>query len=176
MVEGYNPHTQPGGANAMSYLQLTHYYKADGSDQIWTDENWSSYNEYVQKANEMEARFKISAVIAGQQVWNNPTSHRWSSEVLSNATTWEQRGGTEGAGRRVKFWYMADTRDWFEFPLYRLAEFYLNLAEAYNELGNATKSQEYLNVIRSRAGLPKVTETDKTKLRNIIQREWAIEF
>lgn len=172
----YSPQTQSGGANAMSYLQLTQYYKSDGTNQTWAGENWSSYNEYVQKANEMEARFKASAAIAGQQAWNNPTSYKWSSETLSNASTWAGRGGTEGAGRRVKFWYMADTRDWFEFPLYRLAEFYLNLSEAYNELGNATKSQEYLNVIRNRAGLPNITETNKTKLRNIIQREWAIEF
>lgn len=71
---------------------------------------------------------------------------------------------------------MADTRDWFEFPLYRLAEFYLNLAEAYNELGNSTKSHEYLNVIRKRAGLPDITETNKETLRKIIQREWAVEF
>jgi starch-binding outer membrane protein, SusD/RagB family len=33
-----------------------------------------------------------------------------------------------------------------------------------------------LNVIRLRAGLPAVTETDQTKLRAIIQREWSIEM
>lgn len=175
-IDAYNPHVQAGGANAMSYLQLTHYYKTDGTDQTWAGEEWKAYNEFVQKANELEARYKVSAAIAGQQAWNNPTSHRWSSEVLSNASTWEGRGGTEGAGRRVKFFYMADTRDWFEFPLYRLAEFYLNLAEAYNELGNSTKSHEYLNVIRKRAGLPDITETNKETLRKIIQREWAVEF
>ncbi|MFV0593992.1 MAG: RagB/SusD family nutrient uptake outer membrane protein [Draconibacterium sp.] len=176
-VGNYNPLTQGGGANAMSYLQLTQYYKQDGTNQAWAGEEWESYDGYVVKANEMEARFKVSAAVAGQDAWNNPGSYRWSSLNMSNASTWEGRGGTEGAGRRVKFWYMSgDQRDWFEFPLYRLAEFYLNLAEAYNEQGNTGKSHEYLNVIRDRAGLPDVTENNKDLLRQIIQREWAVEF
>ena len=175
-IEAYNPHSQPGGANSMSYLQLTQYYKTDGTDQTWTGENWESYATYVNKCNELEARFKASAAIAGQQAWNNPSSHYWSSESLANASTWEKRAGSEGAGRRVKFFYMADTRDWFEFPLYRLAEFYLNLAEAYNEAGNPAQALQNLNVIRSRAGLPNVTETGQEALRKLVQREWAVEF
>ena len=39
-----------------------------------------------------------------------------------------------------------------------------------------TKALEYLNVIRNRAGLPNETETDQSRLREIVQREWAIEF
>jgi hypothetical protein len=96
--------------------------------------------------------------------------------VVSNGSTWEGRGGTEGCGRRVKFWYHAGTRNWFEFPIYRLAEFYLDAAEAYNELGNASKALQYLNVIRDRAGLPSIEETNQVKLRQLIQREWAVEF
>lgn len=176
-MNDYDPHTQEGGANAMSYLQLTHYYKADGTEQQWAAEQWQPYNDFVQKAGEMEARYKVSVAIAGQQAWNNPDSYNWSTHALYNASNWDGgSGGTEGAGRRVKFYYMADTRDWFEFPLYRLAEFYLNLAEPYNELGNPSKALEYLNVIHTRAGLPAITETNKEKLRAIVQREWAIEF
>lgn len=172
----YDPHAQTGGANGMSYLQLTYYHKTDGTDQTWTDETWVPYNIYVQKVNELEPRFKVSATVGGQDSWNNPGSEYWSSKTLSNASDWAGRGGTEGAGRRVKFWYMAGLRNWFEFPIYRLAEFYLNLAEAYNEVNNPGKSHGYLNVIRDRAGLPAVTETDQKRLRQIIQREWAVEF
>ena len=71
---------------------------------------------------------------------------------------------------------MAGNRKWFEYPIYRLAEFYLNLAEAYNELVKPEKSLEYLNVIRNRAGLNDIDETNKDKLREVIQREWAVEF
>ncbi|TDO03447.1 RagB/SusD family nutrient uptake outer membrane protein [Sunxiuqinia elliptica] len=172
----YNPHTEDGGSNGMSFIQLSQYYKADGGNQEWTDETVSPFSEYVTKMEEMEPRLKASVAGAGMDSWNNPNDIYWSSQVLANASTYNGRGGTEGCARRVKFWYKAGTREWFEFPIYRLAEFYLNLAEAYNELGQSGKSLEYLNVIRDRAGLPDVVETDQDELRKIIQREWAIEF
>ncbi len=58
--------------------------------------------------------------------------------------------------------------------VFRVAEFYLNLAEAYNEAGTLYKALQNLNVVHNRAGLPSITETDKDKLRKIIQREWAV--
>ena len=169
----YDPHGPSGGANSMSFIQLRQYYKADGSEQTWPG---GSYTDYWTRMQQMEPRYKASAVAAGQDAWNNPGDYYWSSVVLSNASTWEGQAGTEGCGRRCKFWYHAGNRAWFEFPVYRLAENYLNLAEAYNEIGNTAQSLRYLNVIRNRAGLPNVTETNRTRLREIIQREWAVEF
>ena len=60
--------------------------------------------------------------------------------------------------------------------MFRLAENYMSLAECYNEIGDATNAQKYLNIIRNRAGLPSVTETDQAKLRELIVRERALEF
>lgn len=172
----YDPHGQSGGANGMSFYQLSQYVRADGTEQIWAGTSPTPYSEYLAKVNEMEPRYKASAMAAGIDAWNNPNSVYWSSAIVSNGSTWEGRGGTEACGRRVKFWYHADTRVWFEFPLYRLAEFYLDQAEADNELGNQPQSLLNLNIIRKRAGLPDITETDQTKLRKIIHREWAAEF
>jgi len=172
----YNPHDQSGGANSMSYTQLLQYVKADGTEQTWAGANPTPYSEYVTKVNEMEPRYKASAMAAGMDAWNNPNNVQWSSPVVSNSSNWDGRGGTEGCGRRVKFWYHSGTRNWFEFPIYRLAEFYLDAAEAYNELGNSSKALQYLKVIRDRAGLPEITEADQVKLRQLIQREWAVEF
>jgi len=171
----YSPHGPSGGANAMSFWMLKQYAKEDGSEQEWAHEE-ASYAEYASKMNEMEPRYKASAAAAGFDAWNNPNDEHWTSTVLANSSTWSGRGGTEGCGRRVKFWYHAGTRDWFEFPLYRLAETYLGLAEAYNELGKADLALPYLNVIRDRAGLPDITETNQEQLRKIIRREWAVEF
>ena len=39
------------------------------------------------------------------------------------------------------------------FPIIRLADVYLMLAEAYNEQGNSTKAVEYINKVRERAGI-----------------------
>ena len=173
----YHPYGQSGGANGMSFYQLSQYKKANGAEQTWPALNEErSYLEYASKIEEMEPRYKASAMGAGIDAWNNPNDNYWSSANVSGKSNWEGVGGNEACGRRVKFWYHAGSRFWFEFPIYRLAEFYLNLAEAYNEIGNTPKALENLKVITDRAGLPPVTETDKEKLRKIIQREWAVEF
>ena len=173
----FDPRGQSGGANGMSFYQLTQYLKADGSEQNWPAEDVSlPYSDYNTKINEMEPRYKASAMGAGIDPWNNPNDVNWNSSRMSDASTWADRAGTEACGRRVKFWYKAGVRIWFEFPIYRLAEFYLSAAEAYNELDQPALSLQYLNVIRSRAGLPLVNITDKEELRKIIQREWAVEF
>ncbi|MDR1091777.1 MAG: RagB/SusD family nutrient uptake outer membrane protein [Prevotella sp.] len=172
----YDPHGQSGGANGMSYHMLTQYYKADGTEQTWPGDVDIPYSDYLTKIEEMESRYKASAMGAGIDAWNNPNNEYWSSRRLTDGSNWEGRGGTEACGRRVKFWYHADNRYWFEFPIYRLAEFYLNLAEAYNELNDPQNALLNLKIIRERAGLPEITETNQAQLRAIIQREWAIEF
>ena len=57
-----------------------------------------------------------------------------------------------------------------------MSEFYLNIAEGYNELGNPVEALNYLNIIRERGGIPPETETGQGKLRESIAREWAVEF
>ena len=64
----------------------------------------------------------------------------------------------------------------------RYADILLLAAEAYNEIGNATKALEYLNLIRKRARgnsmtlLPDITVTDQAQLREIIYHERRIEL
>ncbi|MDP4289617.1 MAG: RagB/SusD family nutrient uptake outer membrane protein [Bacteroidota bacterium] len=171
----YDQRTEGGGANGMSFYQISQYVKADGTEQTWATTE-SPYSEYAAKMQQMEPRYKASAAAAGMDAWNNPNDVNWNSQTMSGRSTWEGRGGTEACGRRVKFWYHAGTRNWFEFPIYRLAEFYLDCAEAYNELGQPSVALPYLNVIRDRAGLPEITETNQVNLRKMIQREWAVEF
>ena len=75
------------------------------------------------------------------------------------------------------------------FPIFRLAEMYLIAAEALNEYKAAPDAEvyQYLNVVRERAGIPKVEEawrnardpqkvTTKEGMRDIIHQEWNIEF
>ena len=173
----YDPHSQSGGANSMSFGMLSQYYRADGTDQTWPGVGEERpYSDFATRIEEMEPRYKVSAMAAGINAWNNPGNEYWSCRTVADGSFWEGRNNNEECGRRVKFWYMAGQRDWFEFPIYRLAEFYLDLAEAYNELDENEKSLFYLNKIRSRVGLPDIEETDRDALRKIIQREWAIEF
>lgn len=174
----FSPHKPSGGCNSMSFNMLTQYYKDDGTEQTWptVSDGAVLFNDFLTRIEEMEPRYKASAMAAGINAWNNPNDEHWSTRVVADGSDWEGRNNNEGCGRRVKFWYKAGKRPWFEFPIYRLAEFYMNLAEAYNELDNNAKALTNLNVIRNRAGLPDITESNQDNLRKIIQRERAIEL
>ena len=72
----------------------------------------------------------------------------------------------------------------FSWPVFRLAEVYLNYAEACNEKSQRDEANAllYVNKIRERAGLNKVEEAypeiigNKALLRDIIQKERMIEL
>lgn len=168
---------------------LENYYAADGSELSWpkigeaTSRPGANYRSNV--AN-LEARALADIKMGGHDSKNNPGDYSWSNagwnrggyaadkdkgDVFPNAIDPDK-----GCGERTKFYYKAGSRLWFEFPLFRLAETYLYLAEAYNEYGNSAKALEYLNAVHNRAGLPSITETNQDKLRAIIQREDMIEF
>lgn len=172
----YNdPHQWLGSRNTISFFQLQQYYKNDGTDQTWPEvEEKRNYWDYFDRIQAMEVRYKVAAMGAGIDAWNNPNDYYWSSRVVVYGAAFLAQ--SEGSGRPVKFYYKAGNRTWFNYPIYRVAEFYLDAAEAYNELGQPAKALEYINAVHQRAGLPAITETNKDALRKIIQREWAVEF
>ena len=70
------------------------------------------------------------------------------------------------------------------YPAFRMAEVYLNYAEACNEKPNRDESEafKYLNMVRERVGLNKVEEAypevrgNKELLRTLIKKERMVEF
>ena len=58
----------------------------------------------------------------------------------------------------------------------RYAEVLLIKAEAANELGKTSEALDALNQVRKRAKLANITETDQTKLREIIWHERRLEL
>ncbi|MFT4154545.1 RagB/SusD family nutrient uptake outer membrane protein [Parafilimonas sp.] len=63
-----------------------------------------------------------------------------------------------------------------QWVVFRLAEIYLNYAEAEANLGNTTEALEYVNLIRQRAGMPDITASGTTDLIEKIQQERRIEL
>lgn len=166
----YDFHDWQSYGNGLTYNFLTNYYKQDGTDQSWPGLTAkTNFSDYLTKMGQMEARFQADFKPWQMDCANNPGDNFWS-----NASTWQW--GTTDCALVTKFYYKAGTRSWFEFPIFRLAAYYLTSAEAYNELGQTQNALARLNVVHERAGLPAVTETNQTKLRAIIQREWAVEF
>ena len=169
-----------------NFLKL--YYKADGSEFT----NWPGVNEaaprdaseWLRNIEEIEPRAKADNMFVGFDAFNNPghsswSANNWGRQVANAGKKTNFPAAIEagkGCAAPVKFYYRAGTRVWFEFPLFRLAETYLNLAEAYNEKGVPAKALENLNKVHNRAGLPKITETDQAALRRIIRRERALEL
>lgn len=177
----YYPRHQSGGANGMSLYQLKQYRTSADGDAAWPapSENWTSFPDFQTRVESLEPRYWASAAPAGYEAKNNPGDYNWTPEGgLTSASNWEGRDQNEACGRRIKFWYKAGDRIWFDFPLYRVAYFYLAAAEAANEMpGYNTQSLQYLQKTRTRGGLTTMlTESDPDVLRGIIQREWAVEF
>ena len=166
------------------------YYKNDGTEIDWPsvgDAAPRTGAEYIANINSLEPRALADIKFGGFDAKNNAGDSNWQNNGWgrggydadkNKGSAFPNRVGAtgQGCGERSKFYYNAGSRVWFEAPLFRLAETYLNLAEAYNEYGNSAKALENLNKVHQRAGLPAVNVTDKAELRKIIQREKAIEF
>lgn len=161
-------------SRGLSVMQsiIYNFRKADGSDQTWpaTLEERHPFSEYTAKVNEMEPRFT-------QCCWPGRTSR---TQLLGNRKLrkWpfnsiDDNMGTSdmyGACPMVKFHYNYSSstkmQDWIVF---RLAEFYLNYAEAVNEYygpdgrveGAQYTAVEALNVIRNRGGLQRFERRGK---------------
>ena len=168
---------------------LEKYWAADGTEMSWPkvgDAMPRAGADWVANVLKIEPRAKADIKFGGHDSANNPGNYNWSNQGWNRGGYAADKGkgdvfpnaidGDKGCGERTKFFYHAGSRLWFEPPLFRLAETYLNLAEAYNEYGNASKALENLNKVHNRAGLPAITETDQAKLREIIQREFAVEL
>ena len=180
------------GESGVLSNHIKYYYKKDGSEIDWPtmgNQSPRSGEEWIENIANLEPRALADIKFAGHDAANNPGDTKWTSlgwgrngydgkKGMGDAFPNSVGGSDKGqiSGERIKFYYKAGSRTWFEFPLFRLAETYLNLAEAYNEYGNSAKALENLNKIHNRAGLPSITETDQAKLREIIQREKFIEF
>ena len=127
---------------------LENYYKADGSNQSWPSgqANAQPFSVFQTKMNEMEPRFLADNMPHTMNAKNNAGNNTWFYNARNTGDNFGKGGnrGPSGRGRgaaiSIKFYYKAGSRNWFEFPLFRMTEFYLSLAEAYNETGNSAKA------------------------------------
>lgn len=72
--------------------------------------------------------------------------------------------------------YAENKNHWENIKLIRYADVLLMAAEAANELGQIGTATTYVNMIRSRAGLPATTALNQGTMRNAIKHERRIEF
>ena len=166
---------------------IENYYAEDGSELSWPkvgDASPRPGSDWIANIGKIEPRALADIKFGGFDSANNPGDYNWQNAGWNRGGYAADKVGSfpdpinieKGCGERTKFFWHAGNRTWFEPPLFRLAEIHLNLAEAYNEYGDPDKALMHLNKVHNRAGLPKITETGQAKLREIIQREFAIEL
>lgn len=154
------------------------YYTVDGQDQVWANEG--SYDEFLEKMGELEPRFQRSVFYSGSR-WNDEYGVRHF--YRRNNGSWTEHAPVNGVGYMKKF---LARMNWdggqLNWIVFRLAEFYLNYAEALNEISPMDgASFAAVNEIRRRAGIPELSAADarydtQEELREAIRRERAIEL
>lgn len=175
------------------------YLKADGTEQTWNEymgedvSQYGDYEEFKTKCKEMEPRFQVSVMYSSpDQIANGLESNKviegwWNQDGTKEivpAGKWMEASmyaTFTGVGHLKKYMVsMTHAQFPIHWIMFRLAEQYLNYAEALNEYsGPSQEVLDALNVTRKRAGLPIIdlsTAGSQENLREMIHRERNVEL
>ncbi len=183
-IIGYN--------NAIPIIDPKSGYQADGFTSNWMHplDNFGpikAHNSVIGR----DARFYAS-ILANGMYWieknfqpatkitffqGGTSSYSTVNECLKSGFLWRRFTDPTVNGAEYKYVGIA-------WPYYRLAEIYLNYAEACNEKPSRDESEalKYLNKIRTRVGLNKIEEAypealgNKELLRDLIRKERMVEL
>lgn len=170
----------------IEFLQM--YEKRNGSK--WTaTPTGTDFKTYFESLN-LDPRAYASLAWAGEW-WNSSRTFLAYYKASTDGTTYSKGAlvddtnagdATGSAVEATKFVARVDNANdnHFVWPVFRLAEFYLDYAEALNEYyGPTGEAFTYLNFIRKRAGMPDKTSAmlpDQETFRSAVQNERSIEF
>lgn len=180
-----------GRSVPMNFVKL--YERKDGTPQTWDFVNGG--NDLNQKYAELDPRFKQSFAYDGTEMfWDNtkPIKMSYSEPVDLNGDGKYSGPGESAAGPHLescetgawvrKFHPDALVYNIYSYPvndiLFRLAEAYLNYAEALNEVqGPVKEAYTAVNTIRERSGMPDLpTGLSKDEFRIRVRNERAVEL
>ena len=145
------------------------YEKLDGTSQSWAPNGGDDLN---QKYAELDPRFAQSIAYNGSY-WNpdfpSLKMFQGADEVAANQPP---RIGCKG-GHWLRKWIpgtlTSSTNSYVNWYLFRLAEAYLNYAEAEFQLGHEDVAREYVNKVRARksVNMPSITDSGEALLKRI---------
>ncbi|QNK63579.1 RagB/SusD family nutrient uptake outer membrane protein [Pedobacter sp. PAMC26386] len=123
--------------------------------------------------------FSPSGTVAGAKGHNLPTRDVYNSftekDLRKNAYLGMTKDGVPFTRKLVQTSSTVEDGG-SNIVVLRYADVLLMLAECYNETGNAAKSLENLNLVRDRAGIAQVVQTDPAILRPVIAQERRLEL
>lgn len=173
-----------GGSGTPTQEMVESYEKADGTSVDWSSWHVEGGTNVRPPYEELEPRFQATVIYNGSD---------WQGNTMENSVdgTYGKymgyRDDTYPKGRTTTGYYLrkyrdesltdlvtyASTQPWVEI---RLAEVYLNRAEAHYRLGNTAKALSDINVVRNRVGLPAKTGLSGEELFDAIRHERKIEL
>lgn len=172
------PKTQGQGGISVPLNFVMLYQKKDGTDQSWDLKNGG--DDLLAKYSELDPRFAQTHAYHTSK-WNNQIEKLDMTSGSVNNPLEQPCWGGVMAHKPVPYDLSSDHPIIPNVTLFRLAEFYLNYAEALNEADPGMVVPEparlKANVIRVRAGMPVFPAgMSKTDFRKAIKRERAIEL
>lgn len=166
-----------GGFGITATFNFQKYYeKKDGTPQTW---NMNGGNDLNKKYDELDPRFKQTIAYNGSY-WN---AKHPKIETTTEPVGKDLAGCTGGAWVRKPIPDDADLTvtqsPYANWTVFRLAELYLNYAEALNEYYDTPPTDAYnaVHVIRSRSGMPDFPAgLTQDEFRQKLRNERAIEL
>jgi hypothetical protein len=177
MTPGKVVYTGNDAVNIGITFNFTKFYqKADGTEQNWNEVEGQAYpyTQYKQKLGELDPRFQASVFQSGTE-WSRGTGTIYNFyEQAANYLNLYNGVGFMRKFLKGVFNGSSPAPRWITF---RLAEFYLNYAEALNEANGSPAEIEWaLRQIRQRVNMPAITYTNQEDMRQKIRRERAVEL
>ncbi len=168
-----------GGGLNLTFNFLAKYEKKDGTPQEW---NMDGGDDLMKKYEELDPRFRQTVVYQGQ-AWND-----FNKPIMDFQSASAEAGTSDGVDKCITGMlvhkpvpYTLSTRQ-SVIPngiIFRMAELYLNYAEALNEYNPVPPSAAYdaLDKVRQRSGLPKLNRNMSTdEFRQKVRNERAVEL
>ncbi len=148
---------------------------ADGSDFSWDNPDHAAHPFFDVNGNLVrDVRLYESAIVNGDAFQGR------KAECYVGGREYNAYQGVLSTGFMIAKFF--GDRSWpinqfYQWPLLRLSEVYLSIAEACNEMNRKSDAVLYMNKVRERVGLPGINPNmNQDELREAILRERAIEL
>ena len=164
-------------------------YAADAGEDFWSDDNQSSWTSPFMGPR--GANF-----VAGGYGWNQPTQEfvsqyedgdlrkditiLYEGAPLFDGKEYDPDYSSTGFNVRKFLVPLSEVPTYdnspLNFPVLRFADILLVKAEALNELGQTAEAEEYINLVRNRAGLDDIQNLNQTDFREAVLKERRLEL
>lgn len=166
-----------GNAVCVPHNFIRKYEKMDGTPQTWNEPGVRGH-DLMEKYAQLDPRFRQTVSYNGSK-WNGT----FTAYYYQGASTPAADVNITGALMHKLIPYeLASSGGQYQMHsngiLFRVAELYLNYAEAMNEFGGPTAEvYDAIHVIRDRAGMPDLPEgLSQSEMRERIKNERAVEL